>query len=209
MDVDRATVETAQAGDVDSFNTLVRRYQVRIFNFARTLTANDSDAEDLAQEAFIRAFKGLRRFRGDSSFKNWLYQITANAARTHFGKRTRQAPVWERRIGSDDVPQDHIASTDPDVETATIRRQALDHALSTLSRDLRLPLVLHDVEGLEYQEIATVLDVPIGTIMSRIFRARRRLRPLLAGLLSHESAGPVTSAPKAIKPVLRLGKEML
>ena len=93
MDRDEGLVEAAKAGDREAIDILIRRYQVRMFNFARTLTGNDEDAEDLAQETFVRAFRALQRFRGESSFKNWLYTIATNVARTHFGKRARQAPV--------------------------------------------------------------------------------------------------------------------
>ena len=187
MDADLALVEAARTGDADAVEALVRRYQVRIFNFARTLTVSDGDAEDLAQETFIRAFRGVRRFRGESSFKNWLYTIAANVARTHLGKHTRQAPVWDRRLEADDVSENHLTSPIDSVEDTVIRRQALDRALSTLPEDLRITLVLHDVEGLEYREIAEVLDIPVGTVMSRIFRARQRLRPLLSELQAHHS----------------------
>ena len=187
MDDELELVEAARTGDVDAIDTLVRRYQVRMFNFARTLTANDGDAEDLAQETFIRAFRGLRTFRGESSFKNWLYRIATNASRSHFGKRTRQAPVWDRRLEGEDIPDRLLAAQDAGLEQAAIYRQVLDRALGSLSDDLRMPLVLHDVEGLEYREIATVMDIPIGTVMSRIFRARKRLRPLLTELLGHDA----------------------
>lgn len=188
MDADRVLVEAAQAGDVDAIDTLVRRYQVRMFNFARSLTGNDGDAEDLAQETFIRTFRGLGRFRGESSFKNWLYRIAVNLAHTHRGKRVRQAPVWERRLEADDVSEHHLTDRTEDLEASVIHCQALDRALSTLSEEMRAPLVLHDVQGLEYREIAEILDVPIGTIMSRIFRARQRLRPLLVDLLGPRDA---------------------
>lgn len=182
VDPDHTLVEAARQGDRDAVDTLVRRYQVRIFNFARALTAVDADAEDLAQETFIRAFRGLPRFRGESSFKNWLYSIATNAARTHRGKRVRQSAVWDDRIETDDMPEHHLADRAESAEATAIRRQALDRALSALPKDQRVAVVLHDVEGLEYQEIATVLAVPIGTVMSRIFRARKRLRPLLSDL---------------------------
>ena len=175
-------MEVAQAGDSDAVSALVRRYQTRMYNFALTLTANPADAEDLAQETFIRAFRGLHRFRGDSSFKNWLYRIAANAAHTRHGKQLRHAAIWDTRVESDEVSERHLASAAESVELRAIRRQVIDRALAALTPDQRAAVVLHDVEGLEYQEIGDVLNIPIGTVMSRIFRARRRLRPLLAEL---------------------------
>lgn len=180
VDADQALVAAAQAGDSDAVTALVHRYQTRIYNFALAMTGNAADAEDLAQETFIRAFRGLRRFRGDSSFRNWLYRIAANAAHTLRGTRLRQSPVWEARVESDDVAERQLAGGGESVERQAIRRQAIDRALAALPVELRTAVVLHDVEGLEYHEIAEAMDVPIGTVMSRIFRARRRLRPLLS-----------------------------
>ena len=191
-DHDHALVEAAAAGDAAAAEALVRRYQVRMFNFARAMTANDADAEDVAQETFFRAFRALGRFRGESSFKNWLYRIATNVARTHVGKRSRQGPVWDRRVEADDVVDHALIDERETAEDSVIRRDLLDRSLSTLSDDLRTALVLHDVEGLEYREIARVLKVPIGTVMSRIFRARQRLRPLLTDLLARaDTADPI------------------
>ena len=191
MDPDQSLVQAAQQGDREAVDALVRRYQVRMFNFARTLTPGDADAEDLAQETFIRAFRGLGGFRGDSSFKNWLYGIAVNLARTYHGKRLRQSAVWGQRLDAVDGADDHADTGTTDIEDAAIRRQALDRALATLPADQRLAVVLHDIEGLEYKEIAHVLDIPIGTVMSRIFRGRKRLRPLLAHLRGRtDTAGP-------------------
>lgn len=180
VDAEQALVAAAQAGDSDAVTALVHRYQTRIYNFALAMTGNAADAEDLTQETFIRAFRGLRRFRGDSSFRNWLYRIAANAAHTLRGTRLRQAAVWEARVESDEVAERHLAGGGESVERQAIRRQAIDRALAALPVELRTAVVLHDVEGLEYHEIAEAMDVPIGTVMSRIFRARRRLRPLLS-----------------------------
>ena len=194
MDADRVLVKAAQAGDADAIDTLVRRYQVRMFNFARTLTGGDGDAEDLAQETFIRAFRSLGQFRGESSFKNWLYRIAVNVAHTHRGRRVRQASVWECRLEADDVSEHHLTSHTYDLEESVMHREALDRALSTLSEEMRTPLVLHDVEGLEYREIVEILDVPFGTIMSRIFLARQWMRPLLIDLLAPRDAIPVNES---------------
>ena len=191
---EQALVDAARDGDSDAIEALVRCYQTRIFNFTRALTASDADAEDLTQETFIRAFRAIGRFRGDSSFKNWLYQIATNAARTHFGKRTRQAAVWERRVEADDVADRHLASWSDSVEESVMQRDALDRALSAIPETLRVPVVLHDVQGLGYREIAEILDVPIGTVMSRLFRARQRLRPMLSDLLGRREGTATTAA---------------
>lgn len=179
MDADQTLVEAARRGDPDAASTLVRRYQTRMFNFALALTGNAADAEDLAQETFIRAFRGLDRFRGESSFKNWLYRIASNAAHTQRRKRLLRSGVWDARVESGEVAGQRLASAAESVEQRAMRRQAIDRALAALPPDQRAAVVLHDIEGLGYQEIAGVLDIPPGTVMSRIFRARRKLRRLL------------------------------
>ena len=182
MDPDQALVTAAQAGDAEAVDALIRRHQARIFNFALALTANGADADDLAQETLVRAFRGLRRFRGESSFRNWLYRIAANAARSRRGQRARQAAVWDARVEADNRAERHPASAGSSVEQTVMQRQALDRALASLPARMRAAVVLRDVEGLEYREIAAALGVPVGTVMSRIFRARRLLRPMLAEL---------------------------
>ena len=117
-------------------------------HFALTLTANPADAEDLAQETFIRAFRGLHRFRGDSSFKNWLYRIAANAAHTRRGKQLRHAAIWDARVESDEVSERHLASAAESVELRAIRRQVIDRALAALTPDQRAAVVLHDHRGI-------------------------------------------------------------
>ena len=201
VETDEALVTAAQAGDREAVDTLIRRHQSRIFNFALTLTAGGADAEDLAQETFIRAFRGLSRFRGESSFRNWLYRIAVNVARTRRAQRARQVAVWEARVEADDLagrrPARAAGSVEQadSVEQAMIRRQALDRALAALPHDLRAAVVLRDVEGLEYREIAAVLGIPDGTVMSRIFRARRLLRPMLAELRGGGAARPAAARP--------------
>ncbi len=207
MDADQALVTAAQAGDTDAVAALVHRYQTRIFNFSLAMTGNAADAEDLAQETFIRAFRGLHRFRGDSAFKNWLYRIAANAAHTLRGSRQLRSAVWDARVESDEVGERHLAAGDDSVELQAIRRQAIDRALAALPVDLRTPVVLRDVEGLEYHEIAEAMDIPIGTVMSRIFRARRRLRPLLSEVRENRvpdsAAGAARPAPALATSSLR------
>ena len=186
MDEDRALVDRARLGDEDAFGDLVRKYQHRIVNFARALVAETADAEDVSQEAFLRAFRALRQFRGQSTFKTWLYQIVANTARTHAGRRRAKREV-QPLDSAQGGPQDResgavrwasMASAE-NVEGDVILRDRLDRALAALPVELRETVVLRDVEGWDYREIAAALDIPIGTVESRIFRARQRLRQLL------------------------------
>ena len=186
-DPDRRLVAGSAAGDQEAFHDLVRRHEGRIFNFMRMSTGGDAEAEDLAQEVFIRAFRALKGFRGESSFKTWLYAIAANVVRTHLTRKSRWQLVRTMWTGGGrdedvDVEPEPDARVDS-VEQTLVRRDAIDRALATLSPDLRLVITLRDVEGLDYREIAAALGVPIGTVESRLFRARQRLRPLLEPLL--------------------------
>lgn len=184
MDPDLALVRAAAGGDEDACAELVRRHQRRVFNLARALTGNEDEAEDLAQETFIRAFRGLARFRGDSAFTTWLYRITVNVFRS---RRSRQS-LWSR-LWTVEPERRHVGPADPspaaDLEADLVRRDLIDKALAEVPPDLRLAVTLRDVEGLEYREIAEVTGVPIGTVMSRIFRGRQRLRVALAALMEH------------------------
>jgi RNA polymerase sigma-70 factor (ECF subfamily) len=181
VDPDRELVEEARNGSQEAFASLVRRYQVRIYNMARISTRNDADADDLAQEVFIKVFRGLGGFRGDSTFRTWLYRVAVNVTRTHaarpglFGWFHR-----EDQAGPDDQGALESIPAPGHLEADVARRQVIDRALAKLPHDLRTAVTLRDVEGLEYKEIAAVLDIPIGTVMSRIARGREKLRPWLA-----------------------------
>ena len=190
VDADRALVEEAQTGSADAFETLVRRYQTRVLNYALAATSDPSEAEDVAQDVFIRAYRGLSRFRGESSFKTWIYSIATNVVRTHLERRGKRAPVWGKSPAEDDMDSAAFeAAAREDLEEDTMRRQAIDRALGELPEDLRLAVILRDIQGLEYREIADITGVPLGTVESRLFRARRRLRPLLAPLVGRGERG--------------------
>jgi RNA polymerase sigma-70 factor, ECF subfamily len=183
VDADRGLVDAAAAGSREAFDELVLRYQGPVLNLVRAMTAGDGDAEDLAQEAFVRAWRSIASFRSDSTFRTWVFGIAINVVRTHRGKRARlrrlfwSPPVEESRID----PLDR-ASADDGIEAPLAMREVIDRALATLPEDMRAAVVLRDVQGLDYREIAATLDLPIGTVESRIFRARQRLRPLLEPL---------------------------
>ena len=142
------------------------------------------DRIHFAQEIFVRAYRGLRKFRGDSAFRTWLYRIAVNASRTQAGRPSLFG--WFRRVEPEEVggadPLQALPAADA-VEDSVAYREAIDHALGRLSRDLRMAVTLRDIDGLEYREIAEVLGVPIGTVMSRISRGREKLRPILAEAL--------------------------
>lgn len=182
-DPDRSLVAAAAGGDIAAFESLVRRHQTRLIGYLKGLTGAEPDAEDLAQEAFLRAYRSLGGFRGQSSFKTWLYLIATNVFRNWLEKKRNQAPLSAQSLdapppGQDD-PVEPAGEMDP--EGAHVRRDALDRALAQLPDDQRAAVLLRDVEGFEYREIAEQLGVPLGTVESRIFRGRQRLRELLKG----------------------------
>lgn len=185
-DPDVTLVRAVAEGDDQAFEALVRRHERRLFNFLRAATRSDSEAEELTQDTFVRAYRSLGGFRGQSSFKTWLYTIATNLVRTHLKRRARwgwlKGPA-RRTDMHENEPDREPVSPEETAEASLVRRDAIDRALSTLDPDLRLVVTLRDVEGLDYREIAASLGVPLGTVESRLFRARQRLRPLLAPLL--------------------------
>jgi RNA polymerase sigma-70 factor (ECF subfamily) len=184
VDADRGLVDAAAAGSREAFDELVLRHQGPVLNLVRAMTGGDIDAEDLAQEAFVRAWRSIGTFRSDSTFRTWLFGIAINVTRTYRGKRSRLRQLFWTSPGHAHGVTDPLerASVEDGIETPFAMRQAIDQALATLPDDMRAAVVLRDVQGLEYREIADALDLPIGTVESRIFRARQRLRPLLAAL---------------------------
>ena len=184
MDADRGLVDAAAAGSREAFDELVLRYQGPVVNLVRAMTAGDADAENLAQDAFVRAWRGIAAFRADSAFRTWLFGIAINVVRTHRDKQARFRRVFWSSPKAAEVTADPLerASADDGVEAPLAMREVIDRALATLPDDMRAAVVLRDVQGLDYREIAETLRVPIGTVESRIFRARLRLRPLLEPL---------------------------
>lgn len=176
---DRALVEAAATGSREAFDELVRRYQGAILTLVQVLMSGRGDAEDLAQDVFVRAWKSLRTFRGESTFRTWLHRVAINVVRTSQMKRGKALRLFRQPLDSDPEPP----SRDVPLDAALERREAIDRALASLPDDLRTAVTLRDLQGLDYHEIAAALDVPLGTVESRIFRARQRLRPLLASLV--------------------------
>ena len=181
MDPDRALVDAAAAGSREAFDELVRRHQAAIVTLVRVLTSGRGEADDLAQEAFVRAWKSLRSFRGQSTFRTWLHRVAINVVRTSQSRQGRFVRMFTRVADNTPEPE----SADEPVDASLARRQVIDRALATLPDELRVAVTLRDLQGLDYKEIAEALDVPIGTVESRIFRARQRLRPLLAPLVTN------------------------
>lgn len=188
MDVDETLAAKAARGNREAFDELVNRYQSRMFQLVRILTSGDAEAEDLVQDTFVRAYRAVGQFRGDSTFRTWLHRIAVNVVRSHAARRnSRGRPrSVEADAADDDAAVGRLASHE-DLEDAVVRRRTIDQALARLPPEMRLLITLRDVQGLEYREIAVITGLPIGTVESRIFRGRRRLRPMLAPLLERSA----------------------
>jgi RNA polymerase sigma-70 factor (ECF subfamily) len=181
-DDDREAVRRVQAGDTDAFEPLVEKYKRKVFRLAYQVLRDQEEALDTAQEAFVKAFRALPAFKGDSAFYTWLFRITMNVALD----RRRQRAARTKSLGAEDVPPEEwertAVSTDPDPEdvaTGAERRDRIRKGLDSLSEHHRAIIILSDIEGLQYREIAEVLGIPMGTVMSRLHHARKRLRDVL------------------------------
>ena len=187
-DIDKQLIERVRQGDKMAFDTLVTKYERRVFRLVMRLLGNPSEAEDVVQETFIKAYRALPQFRGDSAFYTWLYRIGINTARNFLDTRGRQVP-FSADIRAEDVSFHEEGGNLRDIETpesvlaSKQVAQTVSMAMDELPEDLRTAWSLREIEGLSYDEIASVMACPIGTVRSRIFRAREsiatRLRPLL------------------------------
>ncbi|GAB4351054.1 MAG: RNA polymerase sigma factor RpoE [Immundisolibacter sp.] len=187
VDTDLALVRRVQCGDKRAFDLLVGKYQLRVAKLVGRMVSDRSEVQDVVQEAFIKAYRALPNFRGDSAFYTWLYRIAVNAAKNHLVARSRRPPTDDIDITDGDVEEAGVHVADlatPESFAARDQLQAaVAKALAELPEDLRTALTLCEIEGLSYDDIARVLDCPIGTVRSRIFRARRamdaKLKPFL------------------------------
>jgi len=185
---DKELVERVQAGDKQAFDLLVLKYQHKLVKLVSRYVHDHAEALDVSQEAFIKAYRALPKFRGDSSFYTWLYRIGINTAKNHLVSQGRRPP--DNDIDAQDAERYDIESRLKDQESPEAlaqRDQVQDtvvSAIGDLPEDLRTAITLREFEGLTYEEIAEAMDCPIGTVRSRIFRAReaidKRLRPLLS-----------------------------
>lgn len=178
---DRRLIAETLNGRTASFGELVRRYQDRLFNAALRVLDHEDDARDVVQDAFVSAYQSLRSFKGDSEFYTWLYRIAFNTAISLRRKRRALVSLESGRAGeAAHEPEDRSEGTRPGAALErTEEEAALQAALNRLSPEHRAILVLKDLDGMKYEEIAEVLGVPIGTVRSRIHRARLELRGLL------------------------------
>jgi RNA polymerase sigma-70 factor (ECF subfamily) len=183
---DAQLVEAALAGDRDAFGDLVTRYQDRLFNSLLRAGQSHEDAADAVQDAFVQAYTKLESFRGDSQFYTWLYRIARNVALSRQRRRRPMASVDHAKESAGDEPLD--AGEGP--EDVVLSKERVEHvqaALADLGDEHRQILVLREIEGCAYEEIAEILDLPVGTVRSRIFRARVQLKEKLTSLQGEEA----------------------
>ena len=187
QETDKQLLEKVKRGDKSAFDLLVIKYQSRIINLVSRFVRNPEDAMDVTQEAFIKAYRALPNFRGDSAFYTWLYRIAVNTAKNHLALQGRRPLETDQDVseveqieGGDALKEqaspEHLLLTD-EIQDTILK------TIEDLPDDLRTAITLREIEGLSYEEIATVMECPIGTVRSRIFRAReavdKELRPLL------------------------------
>jgi RNA polymerase sigma-70 factor, ECF subfamily len=187
---DLSLVRRVQRGDKGAFDALVLKYQHKVVKLVMRYVRNPAEAEDVAQEAFIKAYRALPQFRGDSAFYTWLYRIAINTAKNAVVSRDRSPVEYDLDAqNSDDSYDMQSRLKDPETPEGLVLteeiRGTVNSAIEALPEDLRTAIVLRELEGLSYEEIAESMGCPVGTVRSRIFRAReaidRRLREVFEG----------------------------
>jgi RNA polymerase sigma-70 factor (ECF subfamily) len=184
---DQALVERVQKGDKRAFDVLVIKYQSRIVNVITRYIHDPVEALDLAQEAFIKAYRALHNFRGDSAFYTWMYRIAINTAKNHLVAQSRRPPQDDVEASDAEYYEGDSALKDASTPERMVLRDEMEKvifdAIEGLPEDLRTAITLRELEDMSYEEIAEAMDCPIGTVRSRIFRAReaidKKLRPLI------------------------------
>lgn len=187
-EIDQKLVEKAQGGDRTAFDLLVGKYQRKLGRLLSRFIRDPAEVEDVTQEAFIKAYRALPSFRGESAFYTWLYRIGINTAKNYLVSQSRRAPTTTE-FDTDDAETFEDGDQLRDIntpESVLLSKQigeTVNSAMDALPEELRVAIVLREIEGLSYEEIAQIMNCPIGTVRSRIFRAREavaaKLRPLL------------------------------
>ena len=187
-EIDQQLVERAQHGDKHAFELLVAKYQRKLGRLLSRFIRNPTEVEDVVQEAFIKAYRALPSFRGESAFYTWLYRIGINAAKNYLVSEGRRPPTTtefdsEEAEGFEDAEQLRNINTPKNELMSKQVAETVNKAMDSLPEELKIAITLREIEGLSYEEIATMMNCPIGTVRSRIFRAREtiaeKLRPML------------------------------
>ena len=185
---DRQLVARVQKGDRRAFDLLVIKYQHKILALVGRFISDHAEAQDVTQEAFIKAFRALPNFRGESAFYTWMYRIAVNTAKNHLVSRGRKTPtndvdLEDAEFFADESHMKDVATPDNLLHRDQLQKVVFD-AIENLPEELKMAVTLREIDGMSYEEIAEVMDCPIGTVRSRIFRAReaidKKMQPLLS-----------------------------
>ena len=187
QDADITLVKRVQNGERGAFDLLVRKYQHKVFGIISRYISNHAESQDVAQDTFLRAYRAISNFRGESAFYTWLYTIATNTAKNHLVAQGRRPPADDVQIEDAEYFEGALRMKDTSTPERELMRQEIERAVTSavdqLPEELRMAITLREVDGLSYEEIAQTMDCPIGTVRSRIFRAREaidvKLRPLL------------------------------
>lgn len=186
-ETDEQLVDRVFKGEMQAFDLLVLRYQHRLLGLIGRLVRDPHEAEDIAQETFIKAYRALANFRGESAFYTWLYRIAINTANNYLVSRGRRPPDTDLDVDDEEQIEAQVALADIDSPEFNHQRdelkQAIDQAIAELPEDLRTAFTLREFSGLSYEEITEIMDCPVGTVRSRIFRAREAIDNKIRHLL--------------------------
>jgi len=186
---DKQLIERVQNGEKAAYDLLVLKYQQRIINLVSRFVRNQSDAQDVTQEAFIKAYRALPNFRGDSAFYTWLYRIAVNTAKNYLAVQSRRPAESDYDVSEIEQIEGNTALKEQATPENLLLKDELQatvlKAIENLPEDLRSAIMLREIEGLSYEEIATVMECPIGTVRSRIFRARESIDSEIRQLLEN------------------------
>jgi len=184
---DKKLVERVQKGDKGAFDLLVLKYQHKIVNLVMRYVRDPELAQDISQEAFIKAYRALPRFRGDSAFYTWMYRIAVNTAKNHLAAQRRRPMDVELDLQDPEQYDLHAKLKETDTpEGVTLSnevKETVERAIAALPEDLRTAIVLRELEGMSYEEIAQTMECPVGTVRSRIFRARDAIGKKVGSLI--------------------------
>ncbi len=197
---DQQLVDQVFKGNKHAFDLLVLRYQHRILALVSRFIRDQSEVEDVCQEAFIKAYRALPKFRGDSAFYTWLYRIAINTAKNHMVTKGRRPPGTDVDLGDADLaelPSELVDNGSPEAKLSSNELQLLiNNAIKDLPEDLRTAFTLREFGGLSYEEITQIMDCPVGTVRSRIFRAREALDAVIRPFLNSGQVGDVKPGSK-------------
>ncbi|MBU2969086.1 MULTISPECIES: RNA polymerase sigma factor RpoE [unclassified Pseudoalteromonas] len=190
QELDLAIIRKVQQGDKNAFNLLVRKYQNKVASLISRYVSNHADVSDVAQEAFIKAYRALPGFRGDSAFYTWLYRIAVNCAKNYLVAQKRKPPAND--VDADDAEfydgahALKVSATPENLLLSDEVKKVIFSTIETLPDDLKTAITLRELEGMSYEDIALIMDCPVGTVRSRIFRAREAIDSKLNPLIENE-----------------------